>query len=113
MINYFTNKEKEKCPIKVEKEVELTKIKVDLMFIGKNNEVEIYTEFATGEHEKQDKDTILTNLMQESSAKRYFLLPFHGKCISTDYYTLAKATIINTDKIKKKVLCYEFKEITS
>jgi hypothetical protein len=51
--------------------------------------------------------------MHESSAKRYFLLPFHGKCISTDYYTLAKATIINTDKIKKKVLCYEFKETTN
>lgn len=113
MINYFTSKEKEKYPIKVEKEVELTKIKVDLMFIGKNNEVEIYTEFATGDQGNQDKNTILTNLMQEYSAKRYFLLPFHGKCISTDYYTLAKATIINTDKIKKKVLCYEFKEITN
>lgn len=111
MINYFTTKEKT-TPIKITKEVELVKLKLEIMLIGKHKEVEIYTEFETAENEHEDKNEVLSNLFRRFYSQKWLLLPFNDKCISTDYYDLVKADIKNVTKVKKAVECYEFKKTT-
>jgi hypothetical protein len=84
------------------REVDGVRLTMELYFIGKEGEAEIYTEFFKGE----TKEEALGELSAIWAFERLPHFPHNNISINPEYFNLAKAVIISTDiiKINKSVL---------
>lgn len=100
IMEYFSNKQK---IIKIEKEIEmeLNCIKVELLFIGKNNELEIYTEYFEGNNMEESPICISERVSLEMSSNYIVSLKNNRKVLNLRYYTLMKLDIKDVKKVKK------------
>lgn len=87
-------------------EVNGLKVKCELVFIGRNGEVEVYTEFAYSERKSDTKHVLAFKLASEFINKPIKTLEFNDKVINTNYYTLTVVNIVDVSYFKMKVNQY-------
>lgn len=116
-LTYLQDKE-EIIDVPVEKELEVPRLKFELTFVGKRDEVEIYTEFEDAPVSyfgivTTDEEVLLMEYsMLMDSLKRYELTS-NKKVLMKDYFTLAKVELKDYTLIKKKVTVYEQRVVKS
>ena len=84
-------------------EVDGVRLSLELFFVGRENETEIYTEFFQGE----TKEEALGKLKEKIRWERYPFLPNNNISINTKYFTLAKSVVKSTSNIKITKKIYE------
>lgn len=116
-LTYLQDKEKI-IDVPVEKELEVPRLKFELTFVGKRDEVEVYTEFEDapvgyyGEIET-DEDRLLQDYAMLMDSLGRYELTSNKKVLMKDYFTLAKIELKDYSVVIKKVTVYEQRVIKS
>lgn len=87
-------------------EVDGIKVKCELIFRGKEGEIEIFTEFNESKNSHQDKYSVAFNLASRIHSNNLTLLKFNNKIINTNYYELIKVNIMDCSTFRMKVNQY-------
>jgi|11_taG_2_1085331.scaffolds.fasta_scaffold00431_9 hypothetical protein len=108
----FLNDKEKIIDVPVEKELDVPRLKFELTFVGKRDEVEIYTEISDAPVSyrgivcRQEELLIKEYAMLMDSLKRYEL-DSNKKVLMKDYFTLAKIELKDVSVIRKTVTIYE------
>lgn len=115
-LTYLNDKKPEVIQVPIEVEMELPKIKVELTFIGSNEEIEVYTEFYTPyvepftrEFTEEAIDILKEFMIKFTSVEEGYFLDFNQRILLKDYYKLSKAVIKDVTSVKKKLNVIERK----
>lgn len=83
--------------------VETTRLKVELHFVGKDQEMEVYTEHYTGTSENSDKNYILFNLATSILRDTHVYLHANNIIIDQRYYSFSKLIVKDEKKVEIEI----------
>jgi hypothetical protein len=110
MFKYFTNKE-EVIQVRVKKPIEHTRIKVELTFVGENQETRIYTEYYS-EPSGRDRNIIHYYFIKKLMSGILIELKNNDTILDRDYFKLVSSVIKDVSHFMKEKEVYEQKVIT-
>jgi hypothetical protein len=107
MFKYFTNKE-EVIQVRVKKPIEHTRIKVELTFVGKNQETRIFTEYYS-EVSGRDRKAMHFSFIKKLTSGILLELKNNDTILSTEYFTLVSSVLKDITHFMEEKEVYEQK----
>lgn len=116
-LEFLEDKEKI-IDVPVEKELDIPRLKFELTFVGKRDEVEIYTEFIDPPvsyygNVETNEDVLLQDYAYFMDSLTRYELTSNKKVLMKDYFTLAKVELKDYKMQKKTVNVYEKRVVKS
>lgn len=117
-LTYLNDKKPEVIQVPIEVEMELPRAKIELTFVGKGDEVVVYTEFytphvgyVTRQFASEANDILSEFMINFTSIREGYLLKNNQLALTSDYFTLAKAQVKDIRQVREKVVVYEDKVV--